>query len=107
MRVDRLDILGIVLFFAIAASGCAVPQHSNTLLFATNTTVALDVSANATTAAPNITIGYKRQEMAWVPLLANQAGPNQSERKPADCPAGAAVNKDDPCIFLGRDGASV
>jgi hypothetical protein len=107
MRVSRSKFVVTALVFTVATSGCAVPQHSNTLLFATNTAVALDVSANATTAAPNITIGYKRQEMAWVPLLANQAGPGKSERKPADCPAGAAVTKDDPCVFLGRDGESV
>ena len=107
MRISRSHLVVAALIFTVATSGCAVPQHSNTLLFATNTAVALDVSANATTAAPNITIGYKRQEMAWVPLLANQAGSGNSQRKPADCPAGTAVSKDDPCVFLGRDGESV
>jgi hypothetical protein len=99
--------LGRSLTIPVAAllAGCALPPHSNTLLFATNTTVALDVSANATTAAPNITIGYKRQEMAWVPLLANKSGPAK-ERQPADCPPASTANSTDPCVFLGRDGTS-
>jgi hypothetical protein len=74
-------------------------------LFATNTAVALDISANATTSAPNITIGYKRQEMAWVPLLANQKG-RHDEREPAECPKSNVGGKDDPCVFRGLDGES-
>lgn len=91
---------------AVGLIGCALPQHSNTLLFATNTAVALDISTNATTSAPNITIGYKRQEMAWVPLLANEKG-RTNEREPAECPKGIAVSPTDPCVFLGMDSTSV
>ena len=103
MHLTRPLIVG---YTGLLLVSCALPQHSNTLLFATNTTVALDVSANATTAAPNITIGYKRQEMAWVPLLANKINP-PNERQPADCPQAANAGVSDPCVFLGRDGTSV
>jgi hypothetical protein len=72
-----------------------MPQHSNTLVFATNTMVALDVSASPTTGSPNITMGYKRQEGAWVPLVANGAGP-AGERQPAGCTVPA-----DGCILRG------
>lgn len=86
-----------------ATLGCALPQHSNTLLFATNTAVAIDISANATTAAPNITIGYKRQEMAWVPLLANKTDPS-GRALAADCPPAATTTAADPCVYQGRGG---
>jgi hypothetical protein len=99
MRIDRLILLTAIAF---APLGCATPPHSNTLLFATNTLVALDVSANATSAAPNITLGYKRQEMAWVPLLANASGPGR-ERQPATCPTESPY----PCVFVGREGNSI
>lgn len=92
----------VAIIVGAVLSGCATPEHSNTLLFATNTAVALDVSANPTTASPNITIGYKRQEMAWVPLLANASGP-QSERQPAKC---EQVEKYG-CVFAGRDSTGV
>jgi hypothetical protein len=106
MRYRRSLSIIIATISAAGMVGCALPQHSNTLLFATNTVVALDVSTNATTAAPNITLGYKRQEMARVPLLANQTGPTK-ERQPAECPKGANANATDPCVFLGRDSTSV
>jgi hypothetical protein len=99
-----MRLIGPISIVAVMVSGCALPQHSNTLLFATNTAVALDVSTNATTAAPNITLGYKRQEMAWVPLLANKSGPDK-ERQPADCPP--AANGTDSCVFQGKDGNSL
>jgi hypothetical protein len=68
-----------------ALSGCGMPSHSNALIFATNTVIALDVSANPTAGAPNITLGYKRQEAAWVPLLANQGSQDPKDRKAFDC----------------------
>ncbi len=54
--------------------GCgSVPQHSNTLVFGTDTKVALDVSSSpANAGALGFTLGYKRVEAVWMPLLANK-----------------------------------
>ncbi len=90
---------------ALAVTACAAPQHSNTLVFATNTTAALDVSVSpsGTAAMPSLTLGYKRQEGVWMPLLANAKGAvatdGSQERTPAAC---GAVH--DPCTFRGKDG---
>ena len=45
-------------------SGCATPQHTNTLIFGTNTKLALDISQSPTN-LPSITFGYKREEVVW------------------------------------------
>jgi hypothetical protein len=42
------------------------------MVFGTNTKVALDVSQDATSGV-GVTLGYKRQEAVWMPLLPNQA----------------------------------
>lgn len=63
-------------FLALVAVGgsltaCAqMPRHSNTLVFGTNTSFGLSVTAEATN-TPGITVGYKRQEGVIVPLVAN------------------------------------
>lgn len=89
----------------LAVTACVTPQHSNTLVFATNTTAALDVSVSpsGTAAMPSLTLGYKRQEGVWMPLLANAKGAvsadGSEERTPAAC---GAIH--DPCTFRGKDG---
>lgn len=45
-------------------------RHSNTLVFGTNTTIGLGIGNDATS-TPSIDIGFRRQEVALVPLLAN------------------------------------
>lgn len=61
-------IIVVGLFFF---SGCALP-HSDVMLFGTDSQVALDVSANPEQGnTPHVTIGYKRREFVWMPLLAN------------------------------------
>ena len=63
-------------FLALIAVGgsltaCAqMTRHSNTLVFGTNTSFGLSVSAEATN-TPGITVGYKRQEAVIMPLVAN------------------------------------
>jgi hypothetical protein len=62
-------------FFGITAiafvlGGCAMTQHSNMMVFGTNTSVALSVGGSATS-TPEIVVGYKRQEAVLMPLLAN------------------------------------
>jgi len=64
--------------------GCgSTPEHTNTLLFGTTTKFALDVSVNPAGGAPDITVGYKRHEGVWMPLLANQKAGETTV--PADC----------------------
>jgi len=75
-----------VLFLGL---GCATPKHTNTLIFGTNTKFALDVSVDPT-GSPSVTVGYRRQEMVWMPLLANK----DVEGTPAEC-------EKDSCLFIG------
>lgn len=89
----------VVLLAAVAAiAACSTtPKHTNTLIFGTNTKFALDVSAD-TTGIPSVTVGYKRQEAVWMPLVANKT----KEGDPAaDC-------KDKPpCLLQGESAGSV
>ncbi|WP_347691975.1 hypothetical protein [Rheinheimera fenheensis] len=48
-----------------------MPEHSNTLVFGTTTKFAIDLSTSSTTQTPELTVGYKRTEAVWLPLLAN------------------------------------
>jgi hypothetical protein len=58
--------LGLLVF----VSGCMV-SHSDTLVFGTNTKLAVDLSLNSTTNVPSLTVGYTRQEGVWMPLYVN------------------------------------
>jgi hypothetical protein len=87
---------------AIAAFlvGCtSTPQHTNVLVFGTNTKVALDLSQDATNGI-GITLGYKRMEAVWMPLLPNQANPNGTGLQPSPC----MTEKECP-KFVGMDSA--
>lgn len=80
--------------------GCtSTPQHTNVLVFGTNTKVALDLSQDATSGI-GITLGYKRMEAVWMPLLPNQASATGSGLQPSPC-----VNEDDCPKFRGTDSA--
>lgn len=94
MRNGRFTVsITVVMSMLFVLMGCATPKHSNTLIFGTNTKFALDVSAD-TSGSPGITVGYKRQEAVWMPLLANV----DEKGKPADC-------KDEKCLFTGTTGS--
>ena len=84
----------------IALLGCtSTPQHTNVLVFGTNTKFALDLSQDATSGI-GITLGYKRLEAVWMPLLPNQASDKGSGLRPSSCKA------DDKCPkFIGEDSA--
>lgn len=82
-----LYICSTCIIFLVSA--CATPKHTNTLIFGTNTKFALDAGVDAT-GQPSVTVGYKRQEAVWMPLLANI----DVEGKPAEC-------KDDKCLYTG------
>lgn len=81
-----MPLLGTGLLLAVAhgLAGCgAMPAHSNTLVFGTTTKVAVDVSQEPT-GALGVTIGYKRNEAVWMPLIANvPAGDGKTQ--PAAC----------------------
>jgi len=53
-----------------AVAGC-MPKHGDAVLFGTNTQFGIDASVDPSTTAPKVTVGYKRQEFVWMPLLAN------------------------------------
>lgn len=80
-----------------ALAGCATPDHSNTLIFFTNTKLALDVSVTPSNPAPDVTLGYKRQEGVWMPLPPN-IGAND-KRTAKDC-----NNEIHDCGFVGTEG---
>lgn len=81
-------------FAALLCTGCAMPRHSNTLVFGTTTRFAIDVSQTPTSPM-GITIGYKRDEAVWMPLMANED--NAGKLVPSKC-------KTDDCIkFQGVD----
>jgi hypothetical protein len=92
-RLTRLILIGAMV---CVLSACGAAEHTNTLLFGTNTKVALDISVNPTGGTPDVTLGYKRQEAVWMPLLANQG--SSSARTPIVC------NPASDCIFKSREG---
>lgn len=97
-RITTVSFMGIFLV------GCATPQHTNTLIFGTNTKFALDISQSPTN-LPSITFGYKREEAVWMPLLANV----DKDGKPCNLSPNtnkstnevSQVNSD--CLFQGND----
>jgi len=91
-----LGALGLLLL-----GGCATPQHSNVLVFGTNTRLALDVSYDPKTQEPDILFGYKRQEAVWMPLLANLTDSKGNMRPPTACEVGSTA-KD--LLYIGKDG---
>jgi hypothetical protein len=79
-------VLGSALVF-----GCtSMPDHSNLLIFGSTTKLAIDVSPDPS-GSVGATIGYRRQEVVLMPLLANQGAagaktPATCAGKPEDCP---------------------
>jgi len=95
--VGRAPLCALSAAAMLLLGGCATPEHSNTLIFGTTTKFALDVSQDPT-GALGVTLGYRRQEAVWMPLLPNQG--KSGERAPADC----RDRKDCP-MFVAEDGA--
>lgn len=72
MHYSRLTQITLLAAIPVFVGGCANMPHNDVLIFGTNTKVAFDVSADpANAGSPNFTLGYKRQEIALVPLRAN------------------------------------
>lgn len=84
MRNSLLKTIAAAVAIAFGTVSCSsTPQHSNTLIFGTNTVVALDVS-QLPTGNLGVTLGYRRQEVVWMPLLANTTNASGAET-PATC----------------------
>ena len=96
----RHDIAKIGLgLFALTLTACSsTPEHTNTLMFGTTTKFALDVSVSPLNGSPDLTVGYKRNEGVWMPLLANQTTNNS--KQPGTC---TEAN----CKFTGTDNQGV
>ncbi|MFA6122282.1 hypothetical protein [Sphingomonas sp.] len=94
---------------ALILAGCATPQHTNLLIFGTNTQVGLKVGADATQ-SPSIQVGYNRQELVLMPLLANTHRVNggAADGTLYPCAVETAVDKGETlptnCKFVGNDG---
>ena len=99
----RRNLINITGAFTILALGaCSSIPHNDVLIFGTETTLALDVGTSATNGGtPQITVGYKRDEAVWMPLLAN--GRSTTNKPSADkLYQGAgenAANKDAYSVF--------
>lgn len=101
--LNRSTLAILVLCFIIMVGCSSAPQHSNTLIFSTTTKVAIDISAEAASGSPEVTIGYKRVEGVWMPLLANE-----KVFKNNAIPTKCTPNED--CVFqsneTAKDGSS-
>lgn len=115
-RHMKLPIVASLLALGIL-SGCSTLTHTNTLIFGTNTKFALDVSQDPT-GVVGVTLGYKRQEAVWMPLLANTTKSDKStDIVPADCAKSivtettggtnnSKVTQNLDCKFAGTAGTS-
>jgi hypothetical protein len=88
--------VAILPFFAFLHACGSTPEHTNTLIFATSTKFALDVSASPT-GSPDFTLGYKRTEGVWMPLLANKKNA-KGVLEPAVCDSPSSK-----CLYQGKD----
>lgn len=82
----------------LLSAGCtSTPKHTDALMFGTTTKLAIDVSQDVSTGV-GVTVGYKRVEAVWMPLL-----PNQSGQVPAAC---AANGSTESCPkYVGNQGS--
>jgi len=87
---------------ALSLGACSqMMKHSNTLVFATNTTSGLKVGTDSKQ-VPMVQIGHSRQEFAFVPVLAN-TGPASGKGSLVPC----EKDKVQECKFIGtHDGTN-
>ncbi len=88
----------LIVAMGLLACGCSAPRHNNALIFGTNTGFGLDIAYNQATQTPQITVGYKRQEAIFLPLMANKNA--QGDAAMGD----DAKNIDEKAAFRGTDG---
>lgn len=82
--------------------GCAMVDHSNTMLFGTNTSVGVQAGVDSNN-IPSVNIGYRRQEAVFLPLLANLKN-DKGDFVP--CPGNTPVTEQlaQSCKFLAKNG---
>ncbi len=72
MYHSGLKPAAVIVGTGLLVSACAVP-HNNVLIFGTQTKVGVDVGVAAEAGGiPDVTIGYKRREAVWMPLVMNE-----------------------------------
>ncbi len=106
---DRLKYLSLLtLTFAV---GCAqTVTHTNTLIFGTNTQFGFSAGADAAS-VPSVSLGYKRQELVIMPLVANVASSRElrsgaKEYVPCSIPQSQSIDRN--CLLVGeRDGGII
>lgn len=80
-------------------------RHANQLIFGTNTSFGLSVGKDIDT--PAATVGYKRQELVLMPLVANEAPAGASD-KLVPCKMsvadGATAQPNHPCLLVATRG---
>ena len=87
-RLSRMLVMGAAL---TALSACSqMTKHSNMLVFGANTSVGVKVGQDASQ-APTVSVGYQRQEVAFVPVLANTGVGTNGELSPCPATTGAKV----------------
>lgn len=86
---------------ALSCGACEqMMKHSNTLVFTTNTVSGLKVGADEKQ-LPAVQVGHSRQELAWVPVLANAGGDEQDGDLVPCKQAGTDGNNIEACKFIG------
>lgn len=102
-RHMRLPIVASLLAMSVLGGCQSTPEHTNTLIFGTNTKFALDVSQDPT-GVVGVTLGYKRQEAVWMPLLANSRAAAPATAASAATPAEPAGCKDSIVMTIEEGG---
>lgn len=67
----------LIAMCALLLGGCGTAGNQ-ILIFGTDTKYALDISGDATTGQPSFTLGYKRREAVWLPLIGGTGTPTHS-----------------------------
>ena len=105
MHSQRLTALVTGTFIAATLQGCANASHNNVLLFGTDTKFGVDVSTEATQGgAPEITVGYKRREAVWMPLVVNDQNCTGAQGQTGDPACTTSTRSGDSALFTGEGG---
>jgi len=97
----------LLALLALAVTGLVGCAHNDVLVFGTDTKMGLDIETAATQgASPSITIGYKRKEAVWMPLVVNGQGSDVAACSPSQVtrtPLRAAKTCRDASSGVARD----
>ena len=110
-RIKTIRFASFFVYFFLLFGCSSMPDHSNTLVFGTETKFALDVATSTATQVPSDTDAYKRTEAVWLPLLANKKNasddfiPGDCEKDPQECHF-KSTDKQDAYSVLASFGAT-